>query len=352
MKREFYTDLGASGHRMPVGADLVLHEKPDRDAILDDGARLGQVIAEAARRYHTPLAFPLMDLTIEKQAFLSILGGPDAAQASHHFSKALSNDDFERLIVDSAHAHTVRMQATCDAVAYVANSTELAPVGMCIGPFSLMTKLIAEPITPIYMAGTGVTSSEDDEVKLVEQCLALAEVLIRNWISSQVSAGAVAIFVCEPGANTAFFSPKQLKTGSDIFERYVIEPNKRLSRLLRDSDVDLIFHDCGVITDQMLSRFVELDPAILSLGSSRCLWDDAALVPNSTVLYGNLPSKKFYSDAEMSVDAVKDMTRQLAARMRDTKHPFILGSECDILAVPGAMDAIVKKTEAFLTVDA
>jgi len=35
---------------------------------------------------------------------------------------------------------------------------------MAIGPFSLMTKLMADPIVPIAMAGMGVTGAEDPGV--------------------------------------------------------------------------------------------------------------------------------------------------------------------------------------------
>jgi methanol--5-hydroxybenzimidazolylcobamide Co-methyltransferase len=47
-----------------------------------------------------------------------------------------------------------------------------------------------------------------------------------------------------------------------------------------------------------------LHPAILSLGSSRKLWEDARLVPRDVVLYGNLPTKLFYSDSVMPVEEV------------------------------------------------
>jgi hypothetical protein len=37
-------------------------------------------------------------------------------------------------------------------------------------------------------------------------------------------------------------------------------------------------------------RMRRWSPVILSLGSSRVLWEDAQLVPKHVVLYGNLPS--------------------------------------------------------------
>jgi len=70
----------------------------------------------------------------------------------------------------------------------------------------------------------------------------------------------------------------------------------------------LIFHDCGELTDAMVEAFNELDPAVLSLGCSRTLWEDARLVSKRTVLFGNLPSKQFYSDKDMPLELVSEMS--------------------------------------------
>jgi hypothetical protein len=80
-----------------------------------------------------------------------------------------------------------------------------------------------------------------------------------------------------------------------------------------------------------------------SLGSSRKLWEDARLVPGTTVLYGNLPSKKFYSDDVISVEQVRALADELIDNMKRVGHPFILGSECDVLHVPGCERQIMKK---------
>ena len=349
MNRDYYHDLAASGLRMPVGADLVLHEKGDRQAILLDGIRLGAVIAEAAHRYRTPLAFPLMDLTIEKQAIAGMLNIPLDEVDRWHLSSALDAEAtalIERAIMG---ALTPRMGATCDALRWVAANTDLVPVGMSIGPFSLMTKLVADPITPVFMAGTGDTAKDDDEIALVESALGLGERMIGWWLRAQAEAGAKAVFICEPAANLAYFSPLQMEQGSDIFDRYVMAPNRRLKARLDEMNVDLIFHDCGELTNSMVSQIGSLSPRILSFGSSRRLWEDAELVPKDTVLYGNLPSKRFYSDELISVEQVQAMANELVARMKTVGHPFILGSECDVLAVPGSEDTIRAKVEAFLT---
>jgi hypothetical protein len=95
-----------------------------------------------------------------------------------------------------------------------------------------------------------------------------------------------------------------------------------------------------------------LHPVILSLGGSRKLWEDARLVPSDVVLYGNLPTRSFYSDGAMPVDEVLRRTAELVANMKACGHPHILGSECDVLFVPEAREAILAKVDAMMAVAA
>ena len=64
---------------------------------------------------------------------------------------------------------------------------------MLIGPFSLMTKLLADPIIAVAMAGMGLSADEDDNVKLAERALLLAEQVISRSLAAQMEAGAKAV---------------------------------------------------------------------------------------------------------------------------------------------------------------
>ena len=325
---------------MPIGTHLILHEHADHEAILLDGPRLAGVVEEAARKFGAPLAIPVMDLKLEKEALLSAHGVPESEIEAFHFNEPPAADWGIPL--------TSRMSATCEAIHHVTRHTDLLPVGMGIGPFSLMTKLVSDPISPVFLAGMGTTAEEDPDVKLVERSLELAMNVILPYLQAQIAAGAKAIILCEPAANKVYFSPNQLAESYEVFDRYVMAPNRRIKELLDAAGVDLIFHDCGELEDEMVRRFATLDPAMMSLGSSRMLWEDAALVPDSTVLYGNLPTKKFYSDSLVSIADVRRLADALTQKMRATGHPFILGSECDVLSVPGSEATIKAKVEAFL----
>jgi len=352
MKREYYLGLAAQGLRIPVGADLVVHEKPDPHAVMLDGRCLGEAIAEAAYRYHTPLAVPLMDLTVEKAVLLEALEIPSDAAAAYHLTAPLTPEQLAAVDAVLRHPANPRWAANLGAIRHIAeNRTDLVPVGMCIGPFSLMTKLIADPITAVYLAGTGLTGADDAEVRLVETTVEAGVRVITASARAQAAAGARLMFVCEPAANTVYLSPLQVAAendAGDVFDRFVMEPNRRLKAVLDASGVDLLLHDCGELQPAYIRRLASLHPVILSLGSPVDLPAAAALVPKDVVLFGNLPSKKFYSDAEITVQQVREMAAELAARMRETGHPFILGTECDVLSVPGHEETIREKVEAML----
>ncbi len=341
--------LAAQGHRVPIAADLVLHQGDDAEAILRDGPRLGAVVAAAAARFRTPLAFPLMDLRLEKAELLRFFGVPAAEVEKFHFATAPAAD------VRAAYARHVRevepsarVAANLGALRHVAQQPGLLPIGMCIGPFSLTTKLMADPITPVCLAGSGIAAEEDGDVALLEACLELSLACVLRQVERALDAGARAVFVAEPAANQVYFSPLQLAGGSDIFERCVLAPNRRVAELLDSRGADLLFHCCGEITTAMLDGFCSLRPSLLSLGSSRRLWEDAARTSRDTVLYGNLPSKMFYSDESMPLAVVGARAEDLAARMAGCGHPFILGTECDTLHVPEHAATIRAKVDRLL----
>lgn len=348
MNRQYYLNLAANGLRMPIASDIILHEYPDPNNILTDGQRLGKILEETAHRYHTPLAVAHMDLELDKQVLLQKLGIPKQDILKFHFEHFTDKVLLTVLNEHLTDPFPAQMQAHIESIRYIAEQTELTPIGMSIGPFSLMTKLLTDPITPIAMAGAGISAEDDEEVELVEQALQLAIRIILHSIDVQINAGAQAIFIAEPAANKVFLSPNQIEAGSNIFERYVMQYNRQISYFLNKRGAELIFHCCGEITDYMLQKFTELHPVILSLGSSRNLWQDAALVPKDIVLYGNLPSKRFYSDDLISLSEVKRTGDELIQKMKAVGHPFILGSECDILSVPGCEETIRQKACAIV----
>ncbi|MBM3495900.1 MAG: hypothetical protein FJX72_16485, partial [Armatimonadetes bacterium] len=279
---------------------------------------------------------------------LASLGVPEGDRDTYHLKACPTAADMDAVKTGFADALTPRLAANVAAIRYIADKTELVPCGMCIGPFSLMVKLLDDPISAVYVAGTGVGADEDPDVRTLEATLDICTRVILGSITAQLAAGARMMVVAEPAANLVYISPKQLSRGSDVFERLVMQWNRKIAGFLVARGVELFFHCCGELTDDMVRSFGSLDPAILSLGSSRKLWEDAALVGKSTVLFGNLPTKRFYAD-ELSVADVEEIAAETCSRMRETGHPHILGSECDVLSVPGRHEVIAGKVAAFMS---
>ena len=350
MERSFYLELAATGKRLPVATHLVLHEKLDPEAILLDGKRLAEVMIETARRFDSPLALPVMDLTLEKDIMLSSMGIAASDIPTFHFHALPDPADIAK-VAGMDVLNSPRIKASCDslsaiAAAQAAGAAEV-PIGMCIGPFSLMTKLLADPIIPIYLAGSGVQPDDDDDVAMLAALLDLSEKTVQAHCRAQMKAGAAAIFLCEPAANLVYFSPIQIKSGSTVYDDFVIAPNLRLKALFDANKVDLIFHDCGSLTPEMIASFAVLDPVIMSFGSPVNLWEAEPLVPKNTVIYGNLPTKKFYSDEDVPLEGIPAMVSEIEDKLKATGHPYIIGSECDILSMPGYEKTIMAKVMAF-----
>jgi len=351
MDRCYYQELAAERLCMPIGADVVLHGEPEPAAVLRDGASLGRVVEKTARQFQTPLAMPLMDLQLEKATLLRGLELPPADVASFHFDPAPTAAQMTTLRRCIPGPLAPRLQVQVDAVAYIVRAApDLVPCGMTIGPFSLMTKLLKDPITPVYLSGAGMTAADEPSVAGVEQGLELAMLVIERSLRAQLEAGARAIMIAEPAANKVYLSPKQIESGSDVFERLVMTGLRHYKAILDEYGADLFFHCCGELTDTMITSYCTLDPALLSLGSSRPLWEVAGLVPARTVLFGNLPSKRFYSDTLLPVAGVKAQAADLVAHMQALGRPFILGSECDVLSVCGCEQTILSKIDAFMSV--
>ena len=239
-----------------------------------------------------------------------------------------------------------RIRANCDALSILREGGKVVPVGMSIGPFSLLTKLVKDPIGAVYAAGTGVKPEDDADVATVHAVLGLAESVVQANCAAQIKAGARAIFLCEPAANRVYFSPRQIRKGATVYDAFVTEPNLRLKQVLDGAGGDLLFHDCGEVIPEMVASFGKLDPKLISFGSQVRLWEVEPYVAKDVVIFGNLPTRKFYSDAEVPLEAIEGLVNEIEEKLGATGHPFIVSSECDVLSMPGYEKTIMTKINA------
>ena len=96
----------------------------------------------------------------------------------------------------------------------------------------------------------------------------------------------------------------------------------------------------------MITSFGKLNPKVISFGSPVKLWEIEQYVAKDVVMFGNLPTKKFYSDEEVPLDGIEGRVSEIEEKMRPTGHPFIISSECDVLSMPGYEKTIMAKVAA------
>jgi uroporphyrinogen-III decarboxylase len=345
MDKSFYIDLAREGRPLPIVTHMVLHEKEDPESILEDGERLAAVMLEAAQRFNNPMALPVMDLTLEKDILLQTMGVAADATAAFHFDNVPDPEQYAKVAADIDVTAHPRIKANCAALSILRDGGKVVPVGMSIGPFSLLTKLVRDPIGAIFVAGDGAPGGDND-VATIRAVLGLAESIVHANCAAQIKAGARAIFLCEPAANRVYFSPRQIRKGTSVYDEFVTEPNLRLKQLLDDNSVDLLFHDCGEVIPEMVTSFGKLNPKLISLGSQVKLWEVEKYIAKDVVIFGNLPTRKFYSDDEVPLEAIDGLVADIQEKLGATGHPFIVSSECDVLSMPEYEKRIMAKINA------
>jgi hypothetical protein len=206
-RHQLFLELARSGFRAPFCCDVVLHEEANPDGVRRDGPALAAVLRRSALEWSAPLGLSLMDLTLEKTDLLGALGVSEEEAERFRFNEPLDDAARQTLMMESGW-QCAASRARDDAMRVLAAEGNLFPIGMCIGPFSLTTNLMADAVTATALAGTGVMSSEEPQVRLLYQCLEVAEAAVGRALRRQVAAGAAAILLCEPAASTTFLSPR------------------------------------------------------------------------------------------------------------------------------------------------
>ncbi|MDK2971802.1 MAG: hypothetical protein PWP23_1557 [Candidatus Sumerlaeota bacterium] len=344
MSRQTFHDFARRGLAMPLAVDLLVHLESTPEKVDANPSEMARIMIRAAEVFDTPLAVAPMDLRVEKAALAEWLGIPRTEHETFHISQSLSTEQLDALRRHFESGElTTRMRVTADALGIAAKRSTLIPTGMAIGPFSLVAKIIEDVITAVFMVGADADPDDEESVALTLQLIDLTTELVEAYVRAQIAGGAKAIIICEPAANKVYFSPKQIAEGSNVFERIVIEPNRRIARVIEEAGADLILHDCGELTPEMITALAGLHPAVLSLGSCVDIVEATQYVPRDVVLFGNVPSKFFPREDEMPVEKVRAICGSLRERMEATGHPFILGSECDVLCVNGHERGIMAK---------
>ena len=344
MARERWLDIARATPTVPLAVDIACHNLPGIKIRSQKSLPVGPALIRAAARYNAPFIFSKMDLTREQATLARSLGLSEPGDLeSFHFNMVPEDGPAAELSKKEWFSSKEWEEQLSNVMYAHANST-LPVLGSAIGVFTLITKMMQgeKAIVAVSMHGSGETATGDPDVALLLWLLPICEKVVTQSVTAQLNAGAAGIMIADPAAQVNFIPPSM----PEMFEKFVVEPNRRIRELIERRNADLFFHCCGELVPEYVSEFGHsIHPTVLSLGSSRCLWEDAKVVPKDVVLYGNVPSKHFVSK-ELTADAVTRQCRQLRDEMGRIAHPFILGTECDTLHVPGNDAAIDAKLNA------
>ncbi len=113
-----------------------------------------------------------MDLRLEKADLVHLVRPEVGEPDTFHFEEPPSGRDLERARdVGRAPRSSPATARTSTRSPRWPLAPALTPLGMAIGPFSLMTKLLADPISAVALAGRGVPAEEEPLVAMAERGL-------------------------------------------------------------------------------------------------------------------------------------------------------------------------------------
>ena len=164
-----------------------------------------------------------MDLRLEKADLVRLVRPEVADPDPFHFDTPPTEADLERAR-DGEGALSARRTGLTSTRSPRSRRLRASRLSAWRSVPSLATKLLADPIAAVALAGRGVRAEDEPLVALAEGGLALAELAVHRSLRAQVEAGAAAVIVCEPAASALFVSPRQIASGSPVFDRFVLEP--------------------------------------------------------------------------------------------------------------------------------
>jgi len=99
-----------------------------------------------------------MDLRLEKIDLLARIGVSARDAETFHFTAPLDDAALAMLCGSETELPCPGSMARDKALRHVASIPDLLPIGMAIGPFSLVTRLMADPIAAVALAGRGISA--------------------------------------------------------------------------------------------------------------------------------------------------------------------------------------------------
>ncbi len=277
------------------------------EAVVRSGELQAQCMKAIADRFDTGVAFSLMDLSVEAEAFGSEVRYsadevPTVPEALVH-----DEDEAESLVVP-----TVGVGRTGECVKGIQMACELIndrPVlaGM-IGPYSLAGRLL--DMTEIMILCY-------EEPEMVEIVLEKATQFLISYAKAFKAVGANGIAMAEPAAG--LLSP-------GLIDEFSTPYVQRIREEVEDDSFIVVYHNCGNI-EPLIRNMEKIDALAYSFGNAIDIEAMLTVLPHEKMIIGNIDPAGIIRNS--NPETIRKEVLELLERCG--KYPnFVISSGCDI----------------------
>lgn len=250
----------------------------------------------------------MMDLSVEAEAFGATIFFSDDDVPT--VTKGIIDDimDAENIVVP---ALSKRAQNCVEGIKKAKEQIKDIPV-FCgiIGPYSLAGRLF--DMTELMME----CYDSPDETKILIQ---KATEFLKTYVSALKEAGADGVVMAEPAAG--LLSPKLNAEFSAPFVKEIFD-------FVNDENFILCYHNCGNAVINMASTIADINADIYHFGNAINLKDIIPLMPESSIVMGNVDPVMFKNGTP---EDIKAETEKVYNECKQFDN-FMLSSGCDIPA--------------------
>lgn len=266
-----------------------------------------QCMKAIADRFDTGVAFSLMDLSVEAEAFGSAVHFSEDDVPTIH--EALIHDEDE---ADALEVPEVGAGRTGECVKGIKLACEMItdrPVlAGIIGPYSLAGRLL--DMTEIMILCY-------EEPEMVETVLEKVTEFLIKYAKAFKEAGANGIAMAEPAAG--LLSPNLIK---EFSTPYV----KRIREAVEDENFIVMYHNCGNI-EPLMDSIKDIDAVAYSFGNAINMEVPMEVLPAEKMIIGNIDPAGTLRNG--TPEQIRKETLELMERC--CKYPnFVIASGCDI----------------------
>lgn len=260
-----------------------------------------------ARKFDTAVAFSLMDLSVEAEAFGSPIHYSDDEVPT--VTAALIHDAEEAEALQVPDVGAGRTGECVSGIREVSGLITDRPVmAGIIGPYSLAGRLL--DMTEIMILCF-------EEPELVETVLEKATEFLIKYARAFKDAGANGIAIAEPAAG--LLSPGLIETFSTPYVQ-------RICEAVEDDSFMVLYHNCGNVVP-LLENIKKIGAGGYSFGNAVDLEETLKVIPEDRIVIGNIDPAGIIRNG--TPEQIRKETFALMERC--CRYPnFVISSGCDI----------------------